>query len=354
MKRLPLNLMTLYADLAQNVTSDTVLPATISRRLEGGKRRIYARLRDGAQIKQVYLGTAGDPAAEQSAEAYKRAAVDAKVRRKSVTTLKRAGVPSPPLDVGRLLEVMSNARLFDLGFVAVGTLAFQLYAPVVGAILSGGSRMTQDADFALARFAIPRLVEAEDLNRVLQRADATYKPRWHVDDKLPRAFTSELGFIVELLTTSGRTSGPAQIKGLGCAAQPLPYLEYLIEDPIETVALYGTGVRVKVPDPARFAVHKLIVHALRKGAKSEKDLAQARELIEVLRARDPDALEMAIEDAVRRGKAWRAFVRNGLAKIAVADGVATTAPAARKGRPPPHAADDRKSIRAPRRPKGVR
>lgn len=315
MQLLPLNLMTIFADLAQNVTVGTLRPATISRRMVGGKRRIYAKLRDGAQIKQIYLGTAGDPEGERAAEVYKRAASDARVRRKSVSTLKRSGVPAPPLDVGRLLEVMSNAKLFDLGVVAVGTIAFQLYPPVVGSILSGGARMTQDADFAMARLAIPRLAQAEEILAVLRRADDSYAPRWHADDKLPRAFSSRLGFIVEMLTTSGRVEGPVQIKGLACAAQPLPYMNYLIEGPIETVALYGTGVRVKVPDPARYAVHKLIVHAVRKGPKAEKDLAQARELIAVLRARDPEALEMAIEDAVRRGKAWRTHVRQGLAKV---------------------------------------
>lgn len=315
MRLIPLNLQTLYEDVAQRVRLSDVPPASLSRKKIDGKVHIYAVIKAGAQRRQAYIGPEGDPKTTHEAARYRRARREGRETRAAIQALHRSGVRGPGIDFGRLLEALADARLFERGVVLVGTVAYQLYPPVVGAFLGDGPSRTQDADLALARIALPHLVEAEDLQKILRRADPTFEAKWHAQDELPRAFSSERGIVIEMLTTRGRADGPVQIKGLGCAAQPLPYLEYLIEEPIETVALYGTGVRVSVPDPARYAVHKLIVHALRKGPKAQKDLVQARELIEVLRARDPGALEMAIEDAVRRGKAWRTFVRQGLAKI---------------------------------------
>jgi hypothetical protein len=104
MRMIPLNLLTLYADLAQRITPDDVPAASITRRMMGGQRRIYATFPGGVR-KQVYLGTAGDPKAEAKAIAHIRAADEARANRKTVTTLKRVfrhqiftrGASSPPL-----------------------------------------------------------------------------------------------------------------------------------------------------------------------------------------------------------------------------------------------------------------
>ena len=41
---------------------------------------------------------------------------------------------------------------------------------------------------------------------------------------------------------------------LGCSAEPLAFMDYLIEGAVNVVALYGAGVLVRVPMPERFAV----------------------------------------------------------------------------------------------------
>ena len=314
MKQIPLNLMTLYADLVQRQDANALPAATISRRLEGGKRRLYASIRDGVTRRQVYIGTEGDPEVAEKVAAYRRAAESTRDLRKTVTALKAAGVPAPEPATGRLLETLGKARLFERGMVLVGTVAFQTYPCLVGAYLSHGALLTQDADLAATRFAVPRLVQSEPLETILKRVDPTFTANWTIGDKWPKKFSSANGFQIELLTTRGRTDGPVAIKGLECAAHPLRFMEYLLEDSIEVVALYGAGVRVAVPQPARYAVHKLMISQLRPvhSAKRPKDLQQAREIISALRTREPELIEEAFEDARGRGRAWIKAVEAGL------------------------------------------
>ena len=86
-------------------------------------------------------------------------------------------------------------------------------------------------------------------------------------------------------------------------------MEYLLDDPIRAPVLYQGGVLVNVPDPARFAVHKLVLVS-RRGRddreKSVKDLIQARTLIDLLAEDRPDDIAAAYEDARSRGPSWRA------------------------------------------------
>ena len=75
---------------------------------------------------------------------------------------------------------------------------------------------------------------------------------------------------------------------------------------------------VKVPDPARFALHKLIVSVDRSVAfqsKAGKDRLQAGEMIEVLLQDRPGDLELAVESINRRSGDWRKKLRSGLERL---------------------------------------
>src|SRR5262249_8543370 len=109
-----------------------------------------------------------------------------------------------------------------------------------------------------------------------------------LDPRTPsRRFRSAAKFEVDVLTRYRKRADderPVVLPGLHFSAQPLRYLVFLIEEPVPAVALYGSGVPVTVPQPARYAVHKLIVAQVRSkvSAKRPKDLIQAKELIEAL------------------------------------------------------------------------
>ncbi len=319
MRPIPLNLLTLYEDLVQNVEVSDVPPATVSTRTVRGRLRLYATERVGAMYRQRYIGLAEDPAAQERAEAIRQSAQSSKLRRSTVSLLKQARIPAPSLPVGRILESVAKAGLFKQGLVLVGTIAYQTYPCVVGSYLPSSQTKTQDADFAVAKFAVPRLAQGDDMEVILKRADSSFRPDWKsADNNLPRRFVSSaLNFEVDLLTTAARaTTSLVPIPGLKCAAVPLKFLDYLIESTTDAVALYGSGVPVRIPTPARYAVHKLIVASERSQVgKQKKDLAQARELIDILLETDQGALEDALEDARNRGRSWSTAVNASLREI---------------------------------------
>jgi hypothetical protein len=100
----------------------------------------------------------------------------------------------------------------------------------------------------------------------------------------------------------------------------MQYLQFLLADAVPTVALIGSGVPVTVPQPARFAVHKMIVaqSPTRPREKRAKDLAQVRELIEALDTSDPWAVRDALDDAHGRGAGWRQAIARSLAELGIA------------------------------------
>ena len=105
------------------------------------------------------------------------------------------------------------------------------------------------------------------------------------------------------------------LKPLGVFAQGLPFLNFLIAEPIPAVALYRSGILVQIPRPERYAIHKLIVAQRRSGpvrAKAVKDLAQAHALISVLVEDRPHELEEAYQTALKSGPKWREAIQRSL------------------------------------------
>ncbi|WP_448956100.1 GSU2403 family nucleotidyltransferase fold protein [Labrys neptuniae] len=312
--------LTIYADLLQKVEGMQHRPGSISRKKVGGDTYLYAVEKHGKTRLQRYLGPERDEEVAEEAKLVRMEAERAKARRTQVSMLKRAGLPGPSLEVGRLLEAVAHAGLFDNGLVLVGTLAFSLYAPIVGAVLSGSFVQTQDADFAVASIAAARA--DADLASVLNRADPSFRavPGLGRGD-LPKRFRAASGFEVEILTPvrSRGDDGTVNVAGLGAGATPLHFLEFLIQDAIAAVALYNDGIKVTIPNPARYAIHKLIVAQERSIAsvKRDKDLAQADVLIKVLHANEPHLLHDILDEAWAKGPRWRGAIERSLERLAL-------------------------------------
>jgi hypothetical protein len=234
--------------------------------------------------------------------------------------LRARGLPGPTPELGRVLDSLAYAGLFKRGAVLVGTAAYQTYAPLVGVFLPSASLMTQDADLATASLALSA-DEQESLETVLKRADRTFTAVPGLRPQAPASrFRSTSGFLVDPLTPQLRRddSNPMPLPHLTAGAVPMQHLSWLLKDAISIAILHGAGIEVTVPQPARYAVHKLIV-AQKRGtdrAKRQKDLLQAGALIEAFRTHDAYALSDALIDAKVQGESgWARPIERSLAEL---------------------------------------
>lgn len=300
-------LETLYADLLQQLLDEQERPASIYRQKHGGAEFLYARRTVGSVRIDEYIGPAGDPSAERRATGIAAARSLARQRRKIVSALKRAGVPAPTTALSHVLDALSDAGLFESG-VLVGTAAYQCYSPMLGARLPAASLMTQDADFASAKLAIAARDGKSSLLSILLRADVSFRAIPGLKrSSPPSSFRATNGFRVDILTPVLRRSdmNPMPFRNLDAGATPLQHLGWLIRDPVPAAVLAGSAILVRVPQPARFAVHKLIVAQRRPAGerlKRHKDLTQAKALIEALERADPHSLADALRSARRMGR----------------------------------------------------
>ncbi len=315
-----LPLITLYADLVQQAHARAERHGSIYIQHIKGADYAYSRRTVAATRRDVFLGRADDEAVQQRIASIKAESNLAKQRRKLVAALKVGGVPAPLAELGNVLDALDDSGLLTQT-VLVGTAAYQCYPPVIGAVLPFASIITQDADLATMSLAISADQDGDTLETVLKRADPTFSGRMGLNPRdYPSSFRSASGYMVDLLTPILRRDdpNPMPLKNLKAGATPLQHLKWLIENPVPIAVLYGTGIPAFVPQPARYAVHKLIIAQKRlvNPQKRQKDLAQAKALIEALQARDPYALSDARDAAFAEGREeWQVPVKRSLKEL---------------------------------------
>lgn len=65
-----------------------------------------------------------------------------------IATLRRAGFQSPPDQTGAILAVLAAAGVFRLRACLIGTVAYQVYGPMLGVRLPHAILQTGDIDIA--------------------------------------------------------------------------------------------------------------------------------------------------------------------------------------------------------------
>ena len=221
----------------------------------------------------------------------------------------------------RVLSRLSEYGFFKAGGVLIGTHAFLAYGNMLGVRWRESDR-TEDVDFAHAgrslSIALPTNLQLstdgaiDSLNMgflptssLSANQGGTYlnpnEPTFRLDFLMPRNRDGEKPFLHPKL---------------GVYMQPLPFIEYSLENLKQAVLFSGeTVILVNVPDPARYALHKLIVYGERSGefrTKGVKDLRQSAALLSFLATNYRSDVDNAWKDLVSRGKGWRARVRGGL------------------------------------------
>lgn len=121
---------------------------------------------------------------------------------------------------------------------------------------------------------------------------------------------------LDFLTSATRRGEPVVIEHLGLALEPLKFMEFSLEGTTQAAVLSRAGACVvNLPEPARYAVHKLIVFGERDAAtrtKAVKDIEQSAALAQWhLQSGQTRAFNRAWNDATGRGRGWRSRATKG-------------------------------------------
>ncbi len=296
------------------------LGGTPKRRVIRGQAYWYTEVAVNGDKKQHYVGP-DDEATRAKIEQAQEAVEDARAARREhramVKQLVAMGAPQLDPSTGTILKAMAAVGVFRLGGTLVGTHAYRLCSLELGAYLRGVHTFTMDVDIAAFKHLSVALGETVNpsLNTALGRLDM--QPIPSLENRRPTRWRSlGMKMVVDFLTPSfSEEQKPQRLETLDIWAQGLHFLNFLIAEPIQAVALYLDGVLVQIPRPERYAVHKLIVAQRRhhtREDKSRKDLDQAKDLIEVLATDRPQDLEDAYVEAMETGPAWRKAIQQSL------------------------------------------
>jgi hypothetical protein len=169
-------------------------------------------------------------------------------------------------NVAKILRVFSENNLFDEGVELIGSWCFQLYQKHLGA--PQFPLRTQDIDFLIPNPY--RGKEHKNFIEQLENLGFTYDFDSHGSLYLWNA-DLKIEFITPLKGKGAENT--VKIKSFGFNAVPLRFVELLLDSPITVI---DEGIKIKIPNPANFCLHKLIIASRRtKTEKTLKDLQQA-------------------------------------------------------------------------------
>ncbi|MCY4098201.1 MAG: GSU2403 family nucleotidyltransferase fold protein [Rhodospirillales bacterium] len=324
MNTFPLAVQTTYQDLleAHKMQAVSAIGGTPLLKHQGTQASYwYARQRIGDRVVDRYIGR-DTPELRKRIKAAEKQREDqrtlAKRNARLVAQLRAAGLPALDRQTGKVLNAMAQIGTFRLGGTLVGTHAFRLYSAELGVSLTDTLAVTEDVD--IAAFEGLKLVIHDQVNPSLANTfrDLKLAPAPGLDrrNRPTRWAMPGGGTMVDFLAPKMRDSDDVlMLQPLGVYAQTHSFLNFLIAEPIRAVALYRSGILVQIPQPERYAIHKLIVaqrRATGSEAKARKDLAQAELLIRILAEDRPHVLEEAFEHAMAAGPEWRAAIGQSL------------------------------------------
>jgi hypothetical protein len=190
-----------------------------------------------------------------------------------------------PTIAARILRELDRANLLGTHIIVAGTNALYAYEAATGTLLESQHVATTDADLIwdsnqsllLAATGVPR----EGLLGVLRRADKSFRADYGLNP------TNDDGYVVDLLYAEGANFQTMKVDA-DIEATQMPGVEWLLSPPyLDTtiVAEDGYPVRIVVPEPRTFALHKLWVSQRpdRSALKRPRDATHARVVTDLSR-----------------------------------------------------------------------
>ena len=303
-----------YSDLLTSLYSSVIPGRGISyfTRKVKGRDYWYMQHTVGSSKRSCYIGADTEETRQLVARCRQKQDDDKPQRierERLVATCIATGLHSLTPAEGRVYEVLAQSGLFEAGAIIVGTHAFLHIGNMLCVQWERSMGQTEDIDIARAQTITVASPPVEtDIKNILVNADMGVLAVPALDSRQPstRFRLRNKNLTVSMLTPlQGKPSGkPVMIKGLNAAAEPVRFLDYLIEENQPAAVPVGSGLLIRIPDPARFALHKLVVSQRRPPAfvaKSRKDLEQTAAILKVLKDLRPGDIEAAAAAAVRIG-----------------------------------------------------
>ncbi|MBC7649618.1 MAG: nucleotidyltransferase domain-containing protein [Vitreoscilla sp.] len=299
------------------------LPGSFSKKIVKGREYWYYQTADltGKQI-QIFVGLASDELTELIA--MHRAGGDKTVHlRQLARQAIAAGCPSIVPAHAKVLERLSDAGFFRAGGILVGTHVYMAYQNYLGIRWDSAAQtldLDQNRNFSHAgrnvSVAIPSGVTM-DMGTEIEALKMGFVP---VKSLTTYVKSDERDLQIDFVTCMHRGGDtPVLIKALNATMQPLKFMEFSMEAPIQIALLAQRGaITVNAPPPEKYALHKLLVYGERPQnmrIKASKDLAQAASLIDYLGKNDAELLAETWVGLIGRGPGWRSRAIEGLTAL---------------------------------------
>lgn len=293
----------------------------VGKKIRGGAHW-YLQLTVGSRKTQHYLGPDTEEVQDlirKEKALWQRVKPDIASRERLVAMLASGGAQTLGGAEARVFELLERTGVFLVGGVLVGSHAFSVYGNMLGVRWDTETTRTQDVDLAADRH-VQIAVENKPirLREALLKSDMGFIEVPALDRKAPSTKFRIMGreLSVDILTPmAGRTSAkPVHLAAFETYAEPVRFLDYLMEDPQQAVLIAKGGILVNVPAPARYAFHKLVTSQRRPAAfqvKGAKDIRQAEQLFIVLAQDRPGDLRLAWRAASRQPDKFRRQLRVG-------------------------------------------
>lgn len=289
-----------------------------------GKPYVYFNFRDtDGRGRSSYVGP-DSPRVQALVEAFKTEPVAQRTqalaqRARACIALGCTGLPGAHF---RMIHKLASYGLFNAGGVLLGTHAFLALGNALGVSWGSGqhamevdpTRAGANISVALPAAALP--LAAYDALTSLEKGLLPlreFSARTSAQHRNPANPELRLDFCTPDDPGATAIEAPGHA---GIALAPLKFLDLCLQDTTQAAVFSGSGAcLVNLPDPARLAIHKLIVQGARpitERLRSLKDIEQAAALIEWHLTHDRLAdLHAVWLDALSRGPAWRHLATQG-------------------------------------------
>lgn len=327
---LSLGAQTAYSELfdqvlGQDIATLTALSGSFQTRTLKGREYVYFSFRDAlGKNRMAYVGPNGDRVQALVARFDKPAAEQARVNLSRRAAACTALGCAPMLDKHYLIvQKLAAAGFFRAGGILIGTHAFAAFGNMLGVRWASNVK-TLDVDFAHAgrnlSIALPANLKLS-VHDAITSLEMGLLPIRQLDGRSGAQYRNpeDPELRVDFLAPWNGNDTIA-MQDLGVTLEGLKFMEFSLESTTQGAVMSRLGAcAVNLPDPARYAIHKLIVYGERpmsERIKASKDVEQASALVEWhLVAGQAYRIQSAWDDAVLRGPGWARRVTLGRAEM---------------------------------------